>query len=451
MKRRHLKKGDGFLSENLLGSSQTVDNDVKIKVIDSLSDFPIIDKENDKDLYEFDDDKFEPAEDDLFQVKMQKENSPAQNIYFLLIYSLLFAIVFGLTISILLKTQYYVDLDTNPPKRIYLDNFSLDDLHYYNHIISNFYNSISFSSAVNQFEIAQNIFLNIGNNNKSEFRMPLSIEQDVVGDFFSIEDDTFHFNQQSNTINLNVNLVVAGAIRANRFTFGPFVIENNVLTNYNRQNQNSYQNLLLSESGASNFRLSNNFLAVAENDEISIYFMNLQKNRPEKIFQKSFNSKISNIFSNQNRFTFITNEERFSIQCFNQNCEELILDGINDHLIQNEECLIDKFGAKISLRTNNEMLYLISCFESDECTEVQINTNSNLDDFKSMKVGINEEGNPFVVIPKKQIVRIFDDIYNQVSFYDIPINFPLNSFFQPIPQSSTVLVLHDGEFHIMKF
>lgn len=401
--------------------------------------------------------------EDSFLAKKSTSNTsvPGQNISFLFYYSIFFSLAISLIITILLKTQKYIGIDSNFPRRVYLESFFLGNFSYANKSFSDELEPISAFSNISCVLIDESILVNPNNSKQIYFQNKAFAENGIDHPLFSLYNNSFDFNQDyGRDLQIHPDVIITGRLKASSISFGPFRIEHNTLTNTKPSNS---QLLSLSNSDiVTNFLLKDEYLIVVETNTIFVFYIDHNQInsifKPEIIYTKSYynKEKISQIISSKdNVFTFIfddnNKDETASIECKNKQCEEsdYIYEKNNDSFSE----IFNKFGAKIELNeTKNKKCQLSFCFDNDkkDCSIIPIQIHNSVG-CGSAKVSVNEDGNAYVVIPEKKIVRIFEDMNDKTAYTDEPLDIQVESKYQPIQMSSYVIALNEGILEVFSF
>ena len=390
---------------------------------------------------------------------------PGQNILFLLFFSVFFSLAISLTITILLKTQKFINIDTTFPRRVYLNSFHLNNFSYLNQSFNDEFGPINAISNISRISIDDSIFYNINNSDQVYFKNNVYVEEGIEHYLFSLHDNSFKFYQNyGRNLQIIPDVVITGRLKASSISFGPFRIEHNILTNI--LNPTASQSHLLSSNSnnmVTDFLLKDEYLIVVETNKIFVFFIDQKQIKstfnPKLIYKKTFyeKGKIIHIDSTptNNIFTFAFDNkfrnEFSSIKCENKKCTESNAESKNDQFSQE---IFDKFGAKIELQeTKDKKCQLNLCYDIDgkDCSEIPIQIDSNFTGCGKLKAGVDEDGNSYVVIPEKKLVRIFDNLIDEFEYRDEPLNIPFGAKYQPIQMSSCVIALNDGILEIFSF
>lgn len=402
----------------------------------------------------------------LGQSLTSKEGVPGQNIAFLFYYSIFFSVALCLIIAVLLKTQKYTNIDTTFPKRVFLFSFFLGNLSYSNQTFNNEFGPINAGSNISQVYIDDAVFINSNNSKQTLFAKTAFANDEMHHPLLSIYDNTIEFNQDhGRNLQIHSDVVITGRLKATSISFGPFKIEHNILTNVLDPSIQSDSQLLSSSDInhiVTDFLFKDKYLAVSETNKILIFYLDPKQIKcsfdPILIYQKILNdqNEVCQIDSSEKDiFNFFfddnNNDKTISVGCKDKKCEQLILNSKNEKHLSSD--IFDKFGAKIDLIEINEKCNLNYCFDKDDCTKIPIRFGSNSSSINcgTSKISVNEDGNVYVVIPEKKIVRLFEDINNELLYKDEPLNISIGSKYQPIQRSSFLISLNEGILDIFSF
>lgn len=391
---------------------------------------------------------------------------PGQNISFLFYYSVFFSLTVSLIISILLKTQRYINIDSNFPRRVYLESFFLGNFSYANQSFNDENAPINAFSNVSQVLIDESIFINTNDSNQVYFRKNAYAEDGISHPLFSLYNNSFEFNQDyGRDLEIYPDVVITGKLKASSISFGPYRIEHNILTNTLTPSGSNSRLLSLTESDiiVTDFLIKDEYLIVVGTNQILVFYIDQKQIksafRPKLIYRKSYYEKEKIIQINaspaRNIFTFLFNDnykdETASIECINKQCKEIKYTNENNEFFSSE--IFNKFGAKVELHEDkNKKCYLRFCFNDiKDCSEISIQTDDIPVGCGLAKEGVNEEGNAYVVIPEKKIVRIFEDMNDETAYTDEPLKIATRAKYQPIQMSSYILALNEGTLEVFSF